>query len=179
VTKTVTINVQKANPVVNWDIPSDISYGTLLSEIQLNATANVDGMFIYYPPSGTLLPAGDGQELDVLFSPGDSTNYNPVNKSVKINVIVAGDIYNPVIRNLHIFPVPVTDALIIDYSGLSGQGQKVIVYLHNIDGRIIHTQVSLNGRNPIEVNVRDLPAGIYILHLQTEQMSFTERFIKQ
>jgi hypothetical protein len=179
VTKTVTINVQKANPVVNWDTPSDISYGTLLSEIQLNATANVDGMFIYDPPSGTLLPAGDGQELDVLFSPGDSTNYNPVAKTVKINVTVANDINSPLISDLYICPVPVTDALIIDYSGLSGQGQKVIVYLHNIDGRIIHSQVSLNGRNPIKVNVRDLPAGIYILHLQTEQMSFTERFIKQ
>jgi hypothetical protein len=178
-TKTVTINVQKATPVVTWDTPSDISYGTLLSEAQLNAIADAEGTFIYNPPSGTLLPAGDSQELDALFSPDDSTNYNTVTKTVKINVILAGDIYNPVIRNLHIFPVPVTDALTIDHSVLSGQGQKVTVYIQNIDGRMIHSQVSVNDRNPIEVNVRDLPAGIYILHLQTEQMRFTERFIKQ
>jgi hypothetical protein len=169
----------KFSPRITWNNPADIIYGTLLSEAQLNATAIIEGTFIYDPPSGTLLPAGDGQELHALFSPNDSTDYNSVTKTVKINVTVAGDIYNLMIRNPHIFPVPVTDALTIDHSVLSGQGQKVMVHIQNIDGRLIHSMVSVNDGNPIEISVRDLPAGIYILHLQTEQMSFTERFIKQ
>ena len=179
VTKTVTINVQKATPVIYWDTPSDISYGTLLSEAQLNATSDIEGSFIYDPPSGTLLPTGDGQELDVIFSPIDSSNYNSVNKTVKINVTIASDISNPLIGNQIIFPVPVTDALIIDHPVVFGQGEKVMVYIQNTDGRMIYSQATVNDGNPIEISVRDLPAGIYILHLQTEQMSFTERFIKQ
>src|SRR5207253_11225799 len=42
-TKTVSINVLKGNPVITWATPADITYPTLLSGTQLNATADVTG----------------------------------------------------------------------------------------------------------------------------------------
>jgi hypothetical protein len=169
----------KLTPIITWNNPADIIYGTLLSEEQLNATADVEGTFTYDPPSGTLLPVGDDQELHVLFFPDDSANYNSINKTVKINVTSATGMSNPQVSDLHIFPVPVTDVLIIDHPVLSGQGQKVVVNIKNIDGRIIYSRVMVNDGNPMEVSVADLPAGIYILHFQTEQTGLVERFIKQ
>src|SRR5690606_22322830 len=76
---TVFITVNKATPTVTWSNPAAITYGTLLSATQLNATASVAGTFIYTPPSGTLLNAGADQVLSVNFSPTDLNNYNPVN----------------------------------------------------------------------------------------------------
>src|SRR5205823_3365279 len=49
-TKTVSINVLKATPVLTWATPADITYGTALSATQLNATASVAGTFVYTPP---------------------------------------------------------------------------------------------------------------------------------
>ena len=76
----------KKDPVITWENPADITYGTLLSTIQLNATADVSGTFIYTPAIGTKLNEGANQDLKVDFTPTDAINYNSINKTVKINV---------------------------------------------------------------------------------------------
>ncbi|MBL7877520.1 MAG: T9SS type B sorting domain-containing protein [Cyclobacteriaceae bacterium] len=76
---TVTINVNKANPVITWPNPSAITYGTALSTTQLNASANVTGIFAYTPAAGTVLNAGPNQTLSVNFTPTDGANYNSIN----------------------------------------------------------------------------------------------------
>src|SRR5439155_8628884 len=54
-TKTASINVLKGNPVITWANPADITYPTLLSGTQLNATADVAGALVYTPAAGTKL----------------------------------------------------------------------------------------------------------------------------
>ena len=88
-TASVTINVLKVTPVITWANPADITYGTLLSATQLNATADVPGTFTYTPPSGTKLNAGPGQNLKVDFAPTDAVNYSAATKTVTINVAKA------------------------------------------------------------------------------------------
>lgn len=84
-----TINVNKANPVITWADPAGITYGTLLSGTQLNATADVVGSFVYTPSSGTQLDAGLAQNLHVDFTPTDTANYNSVDDNVSIDVAKA------------------------------------------------------------------------------------------
>jgi YD repeat-containing protein len=55
---------------VTWAAPAPIVYGTPLSAAQLNATADVAGTFVYEPPAGTLLDAGQ-RSLTVTFTPAD------------------------------------------------------------------------------------------------------------
>ena len=76
----------KKDPVISWSNPADISFGTLLSATQLNATADVPGTFVYTPPMGTKLNEGLNQDLKVAFTPTDAVTYNTLNKTVKINV---------------------------------------------------------------------------------------------
>ena len=56
--KDVTIDVNKATPVITWANPAAIGYGTALGGTQLNANANVPGTFAYTPAAGTVLNAG-------------------------------------------------------------------------------------------------------------------------
>jgi hypothetical protein len=42
----------KNDPLITWENPADIVFGTLLSTTQLNATANVPGSFFYTPGIG-------------------------------------------------------------------------------------------------------------------------------
>ena len=96
--------IVKEDPVITWANPADITSGTLLSETQLNATAEVPGTFIYTPGIGTMLSEGANQDLKVDFTPTDETVYNSANKTVKINVIalsetvtdIDGNVYNTV-----------------------------------------------------------------------------------
>jgi uncharacterized protein (TIGR02145 family) len=83
-------NASKTDPVITWENPADITYGTLLSETQLNAQANVQGIFVYTPAIGTKLNEGANQDLKVDFTPTESSTYNSISKTVKINVIPAG-----------------------------------------------------------------------------------------
>lgn len=81
-------SITPATPVVSWSNPADIIYGTALSATQLNATSGgVAGIFVYTPPSGTLLNAASSQILSVQFTPTDTANYNtPSVSTVSINV---------------------------------------------------------------------------------------------
>jgi hypothetical protein len=89
VVKNVTINVLKGTPVITWNNPADITYGTALGGTQLNATANVPAAFTYTPPATTVLNAGNGQTLSVNFVPTDTANYNNASQNVSINVLKA------------------------------------------------------------------------------------------
>ncbi|TWU17051.1 choice-of-anchor Q domain-containing protein [Allorhodopirellula heiligendammensis] len=87
ITKTTSINVLKADPVVAWTDPTAIFAGVALGTDELNATANIPGSFVYLPASGTVLTAGTSQSLSTTFTPTDTSNYNTVTTSVTINVL--------------------------------------------------------------------------------------------
>ena len=84
-TATVPLIVNKATPLLNWPPPAPMTYGTPLSSIQLNATSNVPGTFLYSPGAGTILTAGT-QTLSVTFTPSDNVDYITVNQSNSIVV---------------------------------------------------------------------------------------------
>jgi len=77
------------NPGVTWAQPAGITYNTALGSSQINATASVPGTFVYTPPSGTVLSAGAGQTLSVLFTPNDTNNYAPTTVTTTIDVAKA------------------------------------------------------------------------------------------
>src|SRR5438876_8279168 len=60
-----------------------------LSPTQMNATAAVDGSFVYSPAAGILLNVANNQTLHVDFTPTDTANYNNASKDVSINVLKA------------------------------------------------------------------------------------------
>jgi trimeric autotransporter adhesin len=110
-TATFILTVNKTTPAITWAAPAAITYGTLLSATQLDATATaleavqdvtpargprsariqdpipapVPGTFTYTPAAGTMLPAGT-QTLSVTFTPTDTTNYATATASVMLTV---------------------------------------------------------------------------------------------
>lgn len=60
-----------------------------LNSAQLCATANASGKITYSPPSGTVLPAGNGQVLIATFTPADPARYRTATTTVTINMAKA------------------------------------------------------------------------------------------
>jgi hypothetical protein len=84
-TVSVSITVIQSTPVLAWSAPSAISYGTVTSPAQLNATANVPGSFAYTPAPGSVLTAGVHM-LSVAFTPTDTQDYSTASARVSITV---------------------------------------------------------------------------------------------
>jgi hypothetical protein len=85
---TASINVKHYAPHLTWNNPSDITYGTALSGIQLDAQSDTAGSFSYNPTSGTVLNAGLNQTLTATFTPTDTVDYvsgETVNASINVN----------------------------------------------------------------------------------------------
>ena len=90
-TKTVTLTVTQAAPVITWAPPASITYGTALSTTQLDATASVPGSFVYTPAAGSI-PAAGNDTLSVTFTPTDTTNYTTATKTVTLTVTQAAPV---------------------------------------------------------------------------------------
>ncbi len=84
-------SIIKATPQINWSNPDGIIYGIALSITQLNAVlaSVIEGAWVYDPATGTILNAGTGRMLSVIFTPADINNYNTASSSVAINVAKA------------------------------------------------------------------------------------------
>ena len=78
--------IQKAAPVVTWQNPAPIDYGTALSAAQLNAEASITGTFTYNPPFGSVPSAGHPVSLNCTFTPADSQNYLQTSKTSFIDI---------------------------------------------------------------------------------------------
>ena len=81
----VQIIVNPATPIIAWPQPAPITAQAPLSGLQLDATANVPGTFVYSPAAGTLLSPPQ-QMLNVTFTPTDITDYTNAMASVMITV---------------------------------------------------------------------------------------------
>jgi len=127
-TATVTLAVNsKQNPTITWNNPIAITYGTLLSATQLNATVSggIAGTYTYTPILGTKLNAGN-QTLSVTFTPTDVVTYNTTTKSVTLAVTKASatvalsnlsQTYNGSARSATVSTTPAGLSTITTYAG--------------------------------------------------------------
>ncbi len=78
----------RTTPIITWPTPEAIAYGDKLTFAQLNATASVEGTFVYTPGPGYVLPVGT-HTLWVTFTPADLGSYAPYQAAISIVVTKA------------------------------------------------------------------------------------------
>ena len=122
-TSTGILVIAKAKPVVVWSDAADITTLTALSSVQLNASANVLGRFVYTPAAKSYLPEG-AQVLSALFTPTDSANYESVNVTANINVTKSG-------------PVTITSGFALGSSKIPADQLSLITGISLIPGQVI------------------------------------------
>jgi hypothetical protein len=84
-TATQRTTAEKQASIITWSSPAAITYGTPLSNTQLDATANTTGTYVYTPASSKILTAGV-QSLSVRFTPSSTTDYTIVTYDVDLTV---------------------------------------------------------------------------------------------
>ena len=84
---TVSVEVARATPEIEWPAPQSIRCDIALGDAQLCARSQVPGTFEYTPGLGQVLPVGT-HTLSVIFTPADAANYISTQASVSINVVL-------------------------------------------------------------------------------------------
>ncbi|MGA8538570.1 MAG: Ig-like domain-containing protein, partial [Terriglobales bacterium] len=84
-TATQHTTAEKSASGLAWTTPEPIIYGTALSGVQLDATANVAGRFVYSLAAGTVPKVGN-IPLKVTFTPTLSNDYTTETESVVLQV---------------------------------------------------------------------------------------------
>lgn len=171
ISKTVTINVTKATPIITWSNPENITFGTPLSATQLNAEADVDGSFIYTPDFGTILSVGDGQNLQADFIPTDTDNYISTSKTVLINIVLGTNILETNRDVLMLYPNPVIDNFVV--AGLQSAADITVSDLKGLS--ILSKRISIGEY----VSVQNLSKGIYIVQIVTNGKTYNMQLIKK
>ncbi len=85
---------------------------------------------------------------------------------------VVSSVKNEDILPCQIRPNPATDALFID--GLSSPTEARI---YSANGTLLHTMTLSD--TSTQINIQNLPDGMYMLHLQAESKTVVKRFVKQ
>ncbi|MDD4218509.1 MAG: MBG domain-containing protein, partial [Bacteroidales bacterium] len=159
--------ITKATPIITWENPADIYYGTELSENQLNASVNISGSFYYNPDFSTILNVGDNQVLNLEFVPDDNFNYNNENAIAYINVLLNSNInINEYRSSIEVYPNPAKD-----FVNIVVQENTLFGYLkvYDITGKIV-IQQSLNDLTT-SLDISNLKSGVYFIALKTDKTS--------
>lgn len=113
---------------LSWATPAPITYGTALSATQLNATANVPGVFTYDPPDGTILDAGE-HALAVTFTPS-----NPVQPAIFGGVWLTVDKAVALGFIIDVDSIPLNSTLAGKYTLVNLSGATPLAYYQKSNG---------------------------------------------
>ncbi|HLO59003.1 MAG TPA: T9SS type A sorting domain-containing protein [Bacteroidales bacterium] len=174
-TKTVILTVNKATPVITWDTPADMSNGDTLTSDQLNAGSSLAGTFEYNPPEGTVVDSGMNQSLQVVFYPDDSSNYTTATKTVLVDVNYVTGLSENELEAIRIFPVPAGNELVV--SGLADLKEAELSVISPSGMLMLKESITVHNNNKT-INVSRLPAGMYLLEINTRSGVICKRFIK-
>lgn len=94
--------------------------------------------------------------------------------SIVVQNLLPTAVRNPAIRELKVFPNPVTQTLFLSTEQQSWWGNQYLHQIINLDGKIIHKGVLKK-----EIDVGTLPAGVYLLRIMDGIDIYAQtRFIK-
>jgi glucuronoarabinoxylan endo-1,4-beta-xylanase len=74
-------------PTITWATPFDVVQGTALTSVQLDAAANVPGVFAYSPALGTVMNTAGNITLSAIFTPTDTTDDATASGTVSLIVV--------------------------------------------------------------------------------------------
>ena len=123
-------SASKTTPTITWPTPGSITYGTVLSSAQLDATASVPGTFVYSPAAGTM-PAVGTDMLSVTFTPTNTTAYNNATASVPLVVDQVGGALSKVSCATSPMTGAGTDACTVTLTTAAGSGGLTVSLASN------------------------------------------------
>ncbi|PHI20869.1 hypothetical protein CEQ90_05755 [Lewinellaceae bacterium SD302] len=134
----------------NGDVEDQVTYGEQTDDISF-------GRF----PNGT----GD---FEIMVPTFNGENSGPISSTNQVNLAEL---------NLTVFPNPTSNNLFIRFEDQSLSGSELLVRMIAADGREVLRTLAQNATNSLELNVSELPTGMYFLAISSEHQRYGSRVL--
>ena len=161
---------QKQGSFANMDANTQAIENNTYVTHTSSGTTTPDWQFTWTAPADAQGDLSLYYAINMADGDGNSTNDYVESGSADFTIDPAFKINEFSDKDLKIYPNPATDFLILE----SEKYQFEQVYLLDMSGKKHPVQI-INNR----IDVRNLPAGNYFLHLQNEEISGVKQFIKK
>jgi sugar lactone lactonase YvrE len=115
--------------------------------------------------------------LGIAFSPTEDTIYIAEaagsHKLRRIALNQFADLFIPIQHQLHIYPNPMTDVLIVE----NPDKTEIEIELVDLTGRLLLSKTSTEAE--IELRVSEIPKGEYLVHIRSEVGETAEKIVKR
>lgn len=153
-------------------------------EIQVNANSTIFIGWIQQPATNLKFSVGFDKRTDnsdkVFFNLGTIWNQSSIPGSVMIRPVF-GEAYNwvgvqdePEVAKLNVYPNPSNGTVFIQEQ-FAGQLADALIRVFDLSGRSVHKQIGLRGA----LQLSDLNKGVYLLRVDADNASFTNRLVLQ
>ncbi len=164
--------VTPISPIVTWEeVPGAIRYEVCGRELDSDMwrchTRLVNNKRFYG------MKAETGYELIVRVQCADGS-ISPYSEADTIYPMMDRKMENVQPLSVNIYPNPAAEEVFVS---LDGSQEKTLVELRDLSGRVMHIQQAGEGQQQIRMNIAQLPAGVYLVHMQDGQNSRTERLL--
>ena len=109
-------------------------------------------------------------EYDIVLSGGSDNNYDLVLHNGILNVITATAISEAAADGISIYPNPAGD-----YIYIKNLPEETAIGIFNIQGTLLKNSIANRSE---EVDVSDLPSGVYIIKLSGKEVETIAHFVK-
>jgi len=171
-----------------WVIRPDDAYSIYLTFNQFNIQEEADFLEVYNFDGGELLGKFSGNEIPesifcpsgemmLLFNTDESITFDGWEVEYITNVTGVSDIGN--FENIRIYPNPSNELLWIEIDAMDHK--EATLSLTTLAGQRVVSEnlVIASGKNSKKIDVSSLPAGIYILRIQTEDNLYLRKAVIQ
>ncbi len=176
----------------NHNVPNSLNYGAKeiaidysLDGVIWNTYGNVSlsqatGENIYEGEDGPDLLAVDARYvlITVLETHGGScAGISEVKIGVSLSTAIDSEVYHNQCISAEIYPNPIANFINVHLS--SACGEKSIIHVTDASGRKVSADYSVeDGNQTITIPARDLPAGLYMIHIKNGSKLMQERVVK-
>jgi hypothetical protein len=158
---------------------------TITANAESKVKGNVDPALTYTITSGNLIK-GDELSGNLTREPGDTVGTYPIEigtltaghnyyitfVSANLTIELNTDVMSTAENQLVVYPNPGSD-----YVYIANIPENTIIYVYNMFGNLVRDKISTSTTEQLEI--RDLPSGVYIIKLSGTQNETAIRFIKQ
>jgi hypothetical protein len=161
------VTILKSAPeVTEWPSPTPILYGDpLYNSLLEGGQGCISGSFIFN--DSTYVPVFSGEEVEVVFQPCDTLNFNIVKSKVAIMLDVATNTSKKNLSNFIIYPNPATSFILI--SGVE-PGSELKIY--DSSGRVIRQMLF----NNMQIDLTQLTPGIYLIEVSGSKSQLLRKY---
>ena len=170
---TVTVNNTPTATITNIDVTNNLCIDT-----NIKLKANGGAGFTYQWYKGPTALAGATNQFYFATMTGNYkvnvTNASGCNKSsAPYTIVNECKVETENLTAIYLYPNPTSDKINIDFSKVS----NYVIQITDISGKIVHSS-KINNQNNSIIDVSNLPANVYIVSIQNEQMEYKAKVVK-